>query len=87
MRIDDLNRTPVTAATEKPDAAAEKRALRNDSPAGAGVDQANVSELAQTLTARDPERLEQLRLDVQSGTYKVSAETVAEAIIDAHLKE
>jgi anti-sigma28 factor (negative regulator of flagellin synthesis) len=86
MRIDDLNRTPVTPAAEKQDTLAGKRVSGKDAAAG-GVDEANVSEFAQTLASRDPQRLEQLRLDVQSGNYNVSAEAVAKAIIDAHLKE
>lgn len=87
MRIDDLNRTPVTPGTEKTDQAAQKRALEKEPNAVAANDQADVSQLAQALSARDPQRLEQLRLQVQSGTYTVSAEDVAKAIIDQHLNE
>jgi anti-sigma28 factor (negative regulator of flagellin synthesis) len=87
MRIDDLNRTPLTQGTEKTDAAAQKRAEEKDGSLPAAADQANVSELAQALASRDPQRLEQLRLDVQSGKYNVSAEAVAKAIIEAHAKE
>lgn len=87
MRIDDLNRAPVTQGAEKTDQAAEKRALEKEPNAVAANDQADVSQLAQALSARDPQRLEQLRLEVQSGNYTVSAETVAKAIIDQHLKD
>jgi len=31
--------------------------------------------------------IEQLRIQVQSGSYDVSAETVAQALIDAHIKD
>jgi anti-sigma28 factor (negative regulator of flagellin synthesis) len=86
MRIDDLNRTPITAGPEKTDQAAGERALENnnvtDSP-----DQADVSPLAQALSTSDPARLEQLRIQVQSGTYPVSSEGLAKSIIDAHVKE
>jgi anti-sigma28 factor (negative regulator of flagellin synthesis) len=87
MRIDDLNRAPLTQGTEKTDPAAQKRAAVKDAHSAAGADQADVSELAQSLAARDPDRIEQLRLEVQSGNYKMSADAVARAIIDAHLKE
>ncbi|MBZ5611663.1 MAG: flagellar biosynthesis anti-sigma factor FlgM [Acidobacteriia bacterium] len=87
MRIDDLNRTPLTQGTEKTDPAEQKRASGKDGASVSGADHADVSELAQSLAARDPARLEQLRLEVQSGKYDVSAEAVAKAIIEAHLKE
>ena len=87
MRIDDLNRTPLTQGTEKTDVAEQKQAAEKDGSRAAGADQADVSSLAQALSARDPQRLEQLRLEVQSGKYNVSPDAVAKAIIDAHLKE
>jgi anti-sigma28 factor (negative regulator of flagellin synthesis) len=86
MRIDDLNRTPLNQGTEKTDQAAEKRALEQKNIAG-GPDQAEVSELAQALARPDPARLEQLRLEVQSGEYEVPAEAIAKSVIDAHFKE
>jgi len=87
MRIDDLNRTPLTQETEKTDASAQKRATGKDGSPAAGADQADVSSLAHALASGDPQRLEQLRLDVQSGKYNVSASAVAKAIIDAYVKE
>jgi len=86
MRIDDLNRTPLTQSTEKTDPAAEKRALDQSSVSDSS-DQAEVSQLAQALSTSDPARLEQLRLQVQSGTYQVSPDALANSIIDAHSKE
>jgi len=86
MRIDDLNRTPLTQGTEKTDQAAEKRALKQNSVTD-GTDQAEVSQLAQALSTSDPARLEQLRLQVQSGTYEVNSGALAKSIINAHLKE
>ncbi len=86
MRIDDLNRTPLTQGTEKTDQAAEKRALEKNGIAG-GADQAEVSQLAKALAPRDPARLEQLKLEVQSGKYQVPVEALAKSIIDAHFKE
>lgn len=87
MRIDDLNRTPLTPSAEKADAASQKRALEPDSAATRGADKADVSQLAQALATRDPDRIEQLKLEVASGKYNVSAEAVAKAIIDSHLRE
>jgi anti-sigma28 factor (negative regulator of flagellin synthesis) len=86
MRIDDLNRAPLTQGAEKTDQAAEKRALEKHGTAN-GTDQAEVSQLAQALSTRDPARLDQLRLQVQSGKYEVSAEAVAKSLIDAHFNE
>ncbi len=87
MRIDDLNRSPLTQEAGKTEQAAEKRALEKDSKAARGTDQAEVSQLAQALSTGDPQRLEQLRLAVQSGKYDVPAEAVAKAIIDHHTQE
>jgi anti-sigma28 factor (negative regulator of flagellin synthesis) len=84
MRIDDLNRTASTQSTEKagptPTRSSEKESL-------VGSDQAEVSQTAQALAAPDPGRIEQLRLQVQSGNYDVPAQSVANAVIDAHSKE
>jgi len=87
MRIDDLNRTPLTQGAEKTDVAEQKQPAEKDGSQAAGADRADVSSLAQALASRDPQRLEQLRLDVQSGKYSVSPDAVAKAFIDAHLKE
>jgi flagellar biosynthesis anti-sigma factor FlgM len=88
MRIDDLNRTAVTQGTEKSGQTAQQPPPQNDALAGSSqADQAEVSHLAQSLAATDPGRVEQLRLQVQSGSYDVSPQTIANALIDAHLKE
>jgi anti-sigma28 factor (negative regulator of flagellin synthesis) len=83
MRIDALNRTPVEQGAEKSGPAVPqtlgKEADRSD--------QAEISQLAQSLATPSADRVEQLRLEVQSGKYDVSAEAVAAAIIDSHLKE
>jgi len=84
MRIDDLNRAPVTQGTEKTDQAGQKRGLGKDGTWAASPDQADVSQLAQALTTSDPQRLEQLRLAVQSGKYEVPADVVAKSIVDYH---
>jgi len=85
MRIDDLNRTSVTQGTEKSGQTTQQHPPENDTVAGS--DRAEVSHLAQSLAAPDPGRIDQLRLDVQSGNYDVSAQAVANAVIAAHLKE
>jgi anti-sigma28 factor (negative regulator of flagellin synthesis) len=83
MRIDDLNRTPVTQGAEQSEQTAQQRAPGKESAAAS--DQAEVSQLAQSLAAPDPSRIEQLRLQVQSGGYDVSAQAVANSLIDAHI--
>ncbi len=88
MRINDLNPTPLTEGTEKSGQPVQQRPGEKDAVAGSNqADQAEVSQLAQSLAAPDPGRIEQLRLQVQSGSYGVSAQAVANALIDAHLKE
>ena len=86
MRIDDLNRTPLTQAPEKTDPAAAKQAS-DKTTSSESADHAEVSELARALSAGDPARIEQLRMQVQSGKYHVSAGELANSMIDAHLKE
>jgi len=88
MRIDDLNRTPVTQTTENSGQTAQQRAPENGTISSSDQpDQAEVSHLAQSLAASDPGRLDQLRLQVESGSYDVSAQTVANALIDAHTRD
>ena len=87
MRIDDLNRVPLTPETGKTEQASDKKALEKDSKAGRGTDQAEVSQMAHALSKGDPQRVEQLRLAVQSGKYEVPAEAVAKAIVDHHTRE
>lgn len=87
MRIDDLNRTPPAPAAEKSDPASAQTRSDKSNLSSNGTDEADVSNLAQTLATKNPQRLEQLRLEVQSGNYNVSAEAVANAIIDAHTRE
>lgn len=86
MRIDDLNRAGKAQGAEKTDQATPKRA-GDKLGTIAGADQADVSRLAHALATNDPQRLERLRLAVQSGKYDVSADAVAKAIIDAHYSE
>lgn len=95
MRIDDFNRTSLTQGAEQSGQTNQARAVGKeplgnnvaDSSSVAGTDQAEVSHLAQSLAAPASERLEQLRLEVQSGKYDVPAEAVANALIEAHLKD
>jgi anti-sigma28 factor (negative regulator of flagellin synthesis) len=86
MRINDQYRIPATQAAEKTDQATESRPLEQNSIAN-NADQTLVSDLAKALMATDPGRLEQLRLEVQSGKYDPSADAVAKSIISAHMKE
>lgn len=88
--------TGGTQASDKSGAADKAQGPRKDSTDGssvggsAGADHADVSRLAQSLSGidpgrPDPSRLEQLRLQVESGSYEVSAQSVANALIEAHL--
>jgi len=81
MRIDDLNRSPQTPATEKATSVATARS-RESEVESAGGDNTEISSLAHALQPQDSQRLEQLRLDVQSGQYRVSVEKVAKAVVD-----
>jgi anti-sigma28 factor (negative regulator of flagellin synthesis) len=85
MRIDDLNRIPVTPGAEKTEQSAQQRPP--EKTAVSTSDHAEVSHLAQALATKDPGRIQELRLEVQAGTYDVSAQAVASAIIQAHLTE
>lgn len=87
MRIDDLNRTPVTQGTQQAEQAPEKRASDKNGLPAASADQVDVSSLAHALSAGDPQKLEELRLQVQSGNYNVPSNTLANSIIDGHLKD
>jgi anti-sigma28 factor (negative regulator of flagellin synthesis) len=85
MRIDDLNRTPATPGAEKSEQTAQEHPAEKEVVSSS--DQAEVSHLAQSLAAPDSSRVEQLRLQVQSASYDVSAQVVANSLIDAHLRE
>jgi len=85
MRIDALSRTPLQQGAEKSGPSAPQTPL--DKETAAGSDHAAISALAQSLATPNADRVEQLRLQVQSGQYDVSAETLAAAVIDAHLKD
>jgi flagellar biosynthesis anti-sigma factor FlgM len=87
MRIDDLSRTPLAQETGKTEQSADKRLREKDSMSARGTDQAEVSQMGKALAATDPQRIEQLRLAVQSGKYEVSANVIAKAIIDTHTRE
>jgi anti-sigma28 factor (negative regulator of flagellin synthesis) len=89
MRIDDLNHGSVPPSAE-PAQTVSQPSVGNDASGkapAAGSDQAEVSNLAQSLSAQDTGNIEQLRLQVQSGSYDISAQAVANALIEAHLKE
>ena len=87
MRIDDLNRTTVTQGAQQAEQTSEKRASeKSGGLRAASGDQANVSSLARALSSRDAQKLEQLRLEVQSGN-NVPAGEIANSIISSHLKD
>jgi anti-sigma28 factor (negative regulator of flagellin synthesis) len=81
MRIDDLNRSAQTLATEKATSVPSARGRESDVESADG-DNTEISSLAHALQPQDSQRLEQLRLDVQGGQYRVSGEKVAKAVLD-----
>jgi len=85
MRIDDVNRSSQPSAPQGPERANEK-SKKEQSSAGSS-DQVQISNLADALNATDTSRLDALRLQVQSGTYKIDPHAVANSLIDDHLKE
>lgn len=85
MRIDDLNRAPQSQPLQNAGETPGKK--RADAVAPDEGDQAQISDLARVLSSADSKRVEQLKLEVQSGRYNVSAAEVAKAIIDAHSRE
>ena len=88
MRIDDLNRTPVTQARRSPGKHLNSTPQDNDAVVGSEQsDQAQVSHLAQSLAAPDPGESSSFSCKCSLGSYDVSAQAVANAVIDAHLKE
>lgn len=81
MRIDDLNRSPQAPATEKATSGPTARS-RESQVGSVDGDDTEISSLAHALQPQDSQRLEQLRLDVQSGQYRVAGEKVAKAVVD-----
>ena len=84
MRIDDLNGAPQAREAAKADA------VRPDATKGSSqatrngdTDAVSISDLATALAPSDA-RIEALRLQVERGEYKVSANDVARGIIDEH---
>ena len=84
MRIDDLNRPAQTPAPEPTERTGEQ--AKNEPASLRSSDQVDISQLAHSLSNADTARLEQLRLQVQTGAYRVQPDAVAHALIDEHLK-
>jgi len=84
MRIDDVNRPAQPPATERTERTGEQGKKEPSSLHSA--DQVDISQLAHSLNSADTQRLEHLRLQVQTGTYHVQPDVVANALIDEHLK-
>jgi anti-sigma28 factor (negative regulator of flagellin synthesis) len=59
--------------------------MRLDETNGKADDESNGSSSEQEQVA-DPKRLEALRSAVESGKYRISADELARAILDAHTK-
>jgi len=86
MRIDDVNRSPQPAPAAKTNSQPADRA-QGDEDQGVGTDSTEISSVAKALQIADPQRLEKLRLDVLRGHYQVSADKVAQAIVDDSIQD
>jgi anti-sigma28 factor (negative regulator of flagellin synthesis) len=84
MRIDDLNGAPQAREAAKSDAV-RPDSTRGTPPASrnADTDAVAISDLATALAPSDA-RIEALRLQVERGEYKVSANDIARGIMDEH---
>ncbi len=84
MRIDDLNRAPQSQETGKTESVRPDRTANGTaSPQTSEADAASISDLATALSPSES-RLEALRLQVERGEYKPSANDVAAKLIDEH---
>ena len=84
MRIDDLNRTPVTQGTEKIRADSSQHAPEQRGRVDSGQsDQAEVSHLAQSLAAPDPAESSSYRL--ASAVWQYTIASAGRAVADAQL--
>jgi flagellar biosynthesis anti-sigma factor FlgM len=83
MRIDDANRLPAAlgspSASARSEKTADKASAEKTSP-----DQTKLSALASSLAAADPDRLDKLRQQIESGAYHPNAGAIADALIDEH---
>ena len=84
MRIDDVNSTAQAKAAEPLERTGEAPKKERTPPYTS--DHVEISQLADAVNSQDAGRLEQLRLQVEAGTYQVHPEAVAKAIVDEHLK-
>jgi len=86
MKINDPTRTPETESPSK--AVPRPNPQELETAAEGTTDRAELSTVGrEALTTTDPARLEALRRQIDSGAYHVSAEEMAKAIIEAHLRK
>ena len=85
MRIDDLNRASQSHEASKTESIRPDHVKGGSSSSSAegGSDAASISDLANALTPDDA-RLQALRLQVERGEYRVSAQDIASGIIEDH---
>jgi anti-sigma28 factor (negative regulator of flagellin synthesis) len=60
---------------------------KSESTAHSTLEKEVVAPLAQSPPMYAADRIEQLRMQVELGSYDVSADTIAQALIDAHIKD
>jgi anti-sigma28 factor (negative regulator of flagellin synthesis) len=85
MRIDDVNRTPQPAGSEKVSGDTRVQKKEPQTPDRA-EDSAELSRLSQSANEGNDKKLESLRLQVEAGTYAVPAQDLAASILKEHLK-
>jgi anti-sigma28 factor (negative regulator of flagellin synthesis) len=87
MKVNDPSRLTLAEAPGKTDPAVPRgKPQKPEGAADETADRAELSAAGQTaLGGADPERLAALQRQIDSGTYQVSAEEMAKAIVDAHL--
>lgn len=83
MRIEN-----TAAANASPDVKSTKSRTppASNQPAALSPDQTTLSATAELAQGADPQRLEALRISVETGKFNVSPQELAQAIVDSHTK-
>jgi anti-sigma28 factor (negative regulator of flagellin synthesis) len=84
MRIDDT--TGITNAQGMDKLAGSRAEATSRIQVAETTDRAHLTPVAEQIQSADPQRLEALRVAVESGQYRVSANDLAESIMSNHLK-
>jgi anti-sigma28 factor (negative regulator of flagellin synthesis) len=89
MKINDSTRTPQAESPGKANPAVPRPNPQELEPAAdKTTDRAELSAVGRdALTTTAPAKLEALRRQIDSGAYQVSAEEMAKAIVEAHIRK